>query len=265
MFCLKSAAHLAAIVSALAVLGTAQAQNAAVVNGVPIPQARMDYVSKMQTAQGQKETEETRKQLKDALITREIIAQEAAKKGLDKTTDYQTQIDLARQQILVNAFLEDYLKKNEPTEADVRKEYDRVKAEQFNANNKEYKTRHILVKKEADAKAIISQLGKGGKFEDIAKKKSEDSGSKAKGGELDWTDGSNLVKPYADAMKALKKGETTKAPVQTQYGFHIIRVDDVRDPQFPPFEDVKEQVSKQLLAKQRDELIEGLRKKARIE
>lgn len=263
---LKPAAQVAATVGALAIIGLAQAQNAAVVNGVPIPQARMDFVMKMQSGQqGFKDTEESRKQLKEALITREIIAQEAAKKGLDKSPEYQTQMDLARQQVLVNAFFEDYLKKSEPTEADVRKEYDRVKAEQFNAGNKEYKTRHILVKKEADAKAIMAQLAKGAKFEDIAKKKSEDSGSKAKGGELDWTDGSNLVKPYAEAMKALKKGEMTKAPVQTQYGYHIIRVDDVRDPQFPPFEDVKDQVSKQLLAKQRDEMIDSLRKKAKVE
>ncbi|MEI7970702.1 MAG: peptidylprolyl isomerase [Betaproteobacteria bacterium] len=266
---IKSTVLIAAGLFSLALVPGSRAEesgkNLAVVNGVPVPSARLDFVVKMQAQQGQKETPDMRKQLRDVLITREIISQAAMKQGLDQSEEYQTQIDLARQQVLVNAFLEDYLKKNEPTEADLRAEYEKVKATQFDPKAKEYKARHILVKKEADAKAILAQLKKGAKFEDLAKKKSEDTGSKGKGGELDWTDGANMVKPFAEAMRGLKKGEMTEKPVQTQYGFHIIRMDDVRDQTFPPFEEVKEQVSKQVLARQRDELVENLRKEAKVE
>lgn len=252
-------------------------KNMAVVNGVPIPQARMDFVVKMQQAQGQKDSEEMRKQLREALITREIVTQEAVRKGLDKGVDYQTQMDLAKQQVLVNAFIEDYLKSHEPTEADLKAEYEAVKKEQFDPNAKEYKVRHILINtpKKDDPKAqaaakkkaegLLAQVQKGAKFDELAKKYSDDAGSKVKGGELDWTDGANLVKPFADAMKTLGKGETYKTLVQTQYGYHIIRVDDVREPQFPPFEQVKDEVAKQLIGKQRDKAIEDLRKAAKVE
>jgi peptidyl-prolyl cis-trans isomerase C len=238
----------------------------AVVNGVPISQSKLDYVAKMQTASGQqKDTPDYRKQLREALITREVIAQEAIRQGLDKSGDYQTQIDLARQQILVGALLEEFAAKHVPTEEDLRKEYDAIRKEAFDPNAREYKVRHILVKKQADAKAIIAQLGKGAKFEDLAKKRSEDTASKAKGGALEWTDGANLVKPFAEAMKALKAGETTKTPVQTPYGWHVIRLEEIREATFPSFEEVKDQVAKQVVAKQRDEMIEKLRKAATLE
>ena len=253
------------ILTVSAVSADEPAQNLAVVNGVPIPQARADFVGKMQMQQGQKDGEDFRKQLREALVTREIITQEAIKKGLDKTVSYQTQMDLASQQVLVASYLEDYLKNHEPSDADLKAEYEKIKAENFDPNGKEYKARHILLKKEADAKAVIALLAKGAKFEDVAKKKSEDTGSKVKGGELDWTDGSNMAKPFAEALKTLKKGETTKTPIQTQYGFHIIKVEDIRDQQFPPYEQVKEEVAKQLISKQRDEMIEALRKGATVE
>ncbi len=280
MVFIKSAAIAVLSVVGVAALSACNAQepgkNMAVVNGVPIPQARMDFVVKMQQAQGQKDSEDMRKQLREALITREIVTQEAVKKGLDKNVDYQTQMDLAKQQVLVNAFIEDYLKSHEPTEAELKAEYEAVKKEQFDVNAKEYKARHILIKTptkddpkaaaaaKKKAESILAQLEKGGKFDELAKKNSDDAGSKAKGGELDWTDGSNLVKPFADAMKTLSKGQTSKL-VQTQYGYHIIRVDDVRDPQFPPFEQVKDEVAKQLIGKQRDKVIEDLRKSAKVE
>lgn len=271
----KSSAIAALSLCGIAFLGACNAEesdkNLAIVNGVPIPQARFDFVSKMQAQsgqgqgqQGQKETPESRKQLREALITREIITQEAVRKGLDKSEEYQVQMDLAKQQVLVNAFLEDYLKSHEPTDADLKAEYERIKTEQFDPNAREYKARHILIKKEAEAKAVLAQLKKGAKFEELAKKKSEDTGSKNKGGELDWTDGANLVKPFAEAMKTLEKGRTSDL-VKTQYGYHIIRMDDVRTPQFPAFEEVKDQVQKQLLGRQRDELVDGLRKAATVE
>jgi peptidyl-prolyl cis-trans isomerase C len=252
-------------------------KNVAVVNGVPIPQARMDFVIKMQQAQGQKDSEDMRKQLREALVTREIVTQEAIKNGLDKSVDYQTQMDLAKQQVLVNSFIEDYLKTHEPSDADLQAEYEAVKKEQFDPKVKEYKVRHILVAtpKKEDPKAqaaakkkaegLLAQLHKGAKFDELAKKSSDDAGSKTKGGELDWTDGANLVKPFAEAMKTMGKGETSKTLVQTQYGYHIIRVDDIRQPQFPPYEQVKDEVAKQLIAKQRDKVIEDLRKAATVE
>ncbi|MBX9963841.1 MAG: peptidylprolyl isomerase [Burkholderiales bacterium] len=244
----------------------------AVVNGVAIPQARLDFVLKTQQAQGQKVTDEMRKQLRDALITREIVTQEAIKKGFDKTTDYKTQMDLAKQQVLVNAYVEDYLKKHQPTDAELQAEYEAVKKEQASA--KEYKVRHILVRVPEDnadaaaaakqkAESLLAQLAQGASFEDLAKENSDDAGSKAKGGELEWTDGGNLVKPFADAMKTLGKGETSKL-VQTRYGYHIIRVEDIREPQFPAFDQVKDEVAKQLIGKQRDQLIDNLRKSAKI-
>lgn len=266
----KPSALAALSLCGIAFLGACNAEESgstlAIVNGVPIPQARFDFVSRMQaqSGQGQKETPESRKQLREALITREIITQEAVRKGLDKSVDYQVQMDLAKQQVLVNAFIEDYLKTHEPTEADLKAEYEKIKSEQFDPSAREYKARHILIKKEADAKAVLAQLKKGAKFEDLAKKKSEDTGSKAKGGELDWTDGANLVKPFADAMKTLEKGKMSDL-VKTQYGYHIIRMDDVRSPQFPDFEDVKDQVQKQLLGRQRDELVDSLRQAATVE
>lgn len=268
----KPSALAALSLCGIAFLGACNAEesgsNLAIVNGVPIPQARFDFVSKMQAqsqqGQGQKETPESRKQLREALITREIITQEAVRKGLDKSVDYQVQMDLAKQRVLVNAFLEDYLKTHEPTEDDLKAEYEKIKKEQFDPNAREYKARHILIKKEAEAKAVLAMLKKGAKFEDLAKKKSEDTGSKGKGGELDWTDGANLVKPFSDAMKTLEKGKTSDL-VKTQYGYHIIRMDDVRTPQFPAFEDVKDQVQKQLLGRQRDELVDSLRKAATVE
>jgi len=281
MVSLKSAALAVLSLTGIFALSACNAEepgkNMAVVNGVPIPEARLDYVAKMQAAQGQKDTPEMRKQLREALIAREIVTQAAIRKGLDQSVDYTTQLDLAKQQVLVNAYLEDYLKNHEPTEADLMAEYELVKKEQFDPKAREFKVRHILINtpKKDDPKAqaaakkkaegILVQVQKGGKFDELAKKYSDDVGSKNKGGELDWTDGANLVKPFAEAMKTLGKGETYKTLVQTQYGYHIIRVDDVREPQFPPYEQVKDEVAKQLIGKQRDAMIEELRKEAKVE
>lgn len=240
------------------------AKSLAVVNGVAIPQARMDFVMKMQAQNGQPDSPEARAQIRDALITREIISQEAAKLGLDKTPEAAAQLELARQQVLVNAYLEDQMKKNDPSEEELRAEYEKVKSETFDPNAKEYKARHILVKTEKEAQAILAQLKKGAKFDDLAKKKSTDTGSSKRGGELDWTDGNNMVRPFAEAMRGLEKGKTTDKPVQTQYGYHIIRLDDVRAVQFPAYEDVKDQVVKQVLGKQRDALIDNLRRSATV-
>lgn len=280
MLSFKSAAVAALSVVGLAVLSACNAEepakNVAVVNGVPIPQARMDLILKMQQGKGQKDSEEMRTQLREALITREILAQEAVKKGFDQSEELRTQLDMTREQFLVNAFLTDYLKTHNPTDAELQAEYEAVKKEQYDPNAKEYKARHILIKPAKDdpkavaaakqkAEGLLAQLKKGAKFEDLAKKYSDDPGSKGRGGELDWTDGTDLVAPFVAGMKALNKGETSKTLVKTQFGFHIIRVDDVRPVEFPTFEQVKDKVAEQLIGKQRDQLIEELRKSAKVE
>ena len=248
-------------------------QNVAIVNGVGIPRSRLEFVAKSQLAQAQpqpgqppmQDTPEFRDNLREILITREILYQEALKRKLDKNPDYQTQLDLAKQQIMLGVLVEDLSKKLTPTEADVRKEYERVKASRSGDAGKEYKSRHILVKDEAAAKQIIADLDAGGDFAAIAKEKSEDTGSKEQGGELDWSEAQAYVQPFGEALKALKKGERTKEPVKTNYGYHIIELEDVRTAPFPEFDQVKTQIQQQLSTKLRDDYIAELRSKAKIQ
>lgn len=242
--------------------------NVAVVNGIPIPQARMDFIVKSQIQQGQKDSPELRQNIKDVLVTREVLAQEAAKKGLDQSPEVKTQLDMAKQEFLIRAYFEDFIKANPITDEQARAEYDKIKAAQSDGGAKlEYKARHILVKTEKDAKAILASLAKtkGKNFEQLAKQKSEDSGSKAQGGALDWSDGSNYVKEFTDALTKLQKGEYTKTPVKTRFGYHIIMLDDTREMQFPPFEQVKDKIQQQLLTQMRDKKIEELRAAAKVE
>jgi peptidyl-prolyl cis-trans isomerase C len=171
-------------------------------------------------------------------------------------------MDLARQSLLIRELFNDYQKKNPVTDDDAKAEYDKFTA----ANGgKEYKARHILVEKEADAKAIIADLKKGGKFEDIAKKSSKDPGSGANGGDLDWAAAGSYVKEFSDAMVALEKGKTTETPVKSQFGFHVIRLDDVRAAQLPQFDEVKPQILQQLQQQKLAQFQQDLRAKARIE
>lgn len=251
-------------------------KNVAVVNGVGIPQARLDFVAKSQLAQAQaqqgqpgqqplQDSPEFRENLREILITREVLYQEAVKRKLDKNVDYQTQLDLAKQQILLGVLVEDLSKKVVPTDADVRKEYERVKAERGENAGKQFKSRHILVKEEAAAKQIIADLDAGGDFAAIAKEKSEDTGSKEEGGELDWSEAEAYVQPFGEALKALKKGERTKEPVKTNYGYHIIELEDTRVVPFPEYDTVKAQIMQQLATKMRDDYIANLRAKAKIQ
>ena len=260
-----------AVPSLLLLLGVAYAQdsaNVAVVNGVAIPQARMDYIVKSQLQQGQKDTPELRQNIKDVLITREVLAQEAAKKGLEKSPEVQTQLDMAKQEFLIRAYFEDFIKANPITEEQARAEYEKVKAQQTEGGAKmEYKARHILVKTEKEAKAVLASLAKtkGKNFEQLAKQKSEDPGSKAQGGALDWSDGSNYVKEFTDALTKLQKGEYTTTPVKTRFGYHIIMLDDTRQMEFPPYEQVKEKIQQELLKQARDKKIQELRTAAKVE
>ena len=211
---------------------------------------------------GRPVTPEMQGQLKDEVIAREIFLQEAQKRGLDASDDYKAQMELARQTILIRELFADYQKTNPVTDAEIKAEYDKFAA----ANGgKEYKARHILVEKEDEARKIIADLKKGQKFEDIAKKQSKDPGSGANGGDLDWATPSSYVPEFAEAMIKLKKGETTQAPVKSQFGWHVIRVDDLREAQLPKFEDVKPQIAQQLGQVKMGKFQEELRAKAKIE
>jgi peptidyl-prolyl cis-trans isomerase C len=240
----------------------------AVVNGVPIPQERLDYVVQAQVQQGQKDDETLRKSVKDALIMREVIAQAAVQKGLDRDQQFQAQMDMAKQEFLIRAYFDDFLKANPITDEQLRAEYDKVKAQQTgNGERKEYKARHILIKDEKKAKAALAEINKAKakNFAAIAKARSEDSGSKAEGGALDWSDGSNFVKEFGEAMAKLNKGEWTRQLVKTQYGYHIIMVDDIREMQFPDFEQVKERLYQQTMTQKRDQAMAALREQAKVE
>ena len=252
-----------AILSALAVNPAfADDQAAATVNGVSIPQSRVDMRVKIATSQGQADTPELRRAVRDDLISLEVLAQEAKKKGLNKDPEVIQQIELADQSVLVSAFVQDYAKNHPISDDQLKQEYDKLKV---NLGSKEYKARHILVDSEAEAKSIIAQLGKKGNFDKIAKAKSKDAGSADKGGELDWAVPSNFVPPFASALTSLKKGAYTKEPVKSQYGWHVIKLDDVRDLKMPSFEELRPQIQQRLQQQSIQEYVADLRAKAKIE
>ena len=254
--------RLLAVLVTASVAMAAQAQNIAVVNGVAIPQAKMDIQLKALAARGQKDSPELRNAIKDSLVTAVLIEQEATKKGLDKTPDVQAELEMARQSVIFRAYVQDYMKNNPVTDAEIKAEYDKYKATQA---DKEYNVRHILVKDEKAAKDIIEQLKKGAKFDKLAEKFSIDPGSKAKGGELGWNAPGNFVKPFAEAMTKLDKGQISKEPVKSDFGFHVIKLDDVRSAKVPGFDEVKPQITEFLQRKKLETLMAGLRAKAKIE
>jgi peptidyl-prolyl cis-trans isomerase C len=237
------------------------APKATTVNGKPIPKARFDFMLKQQIAQGRPDNEQLRNAIRDQLVAWEMVQQEADRTGLTKNADVQTQIALSRQQIIFQAYVQDYVKTHPIKEEAIRAEYNRVKALR---GEKEYKARHILVEKDTEAKDIIEQLKKGAKFEDLAKQ-SKDPGSKDKGGELDWQPATTYVKPFADALVKLEKGKTTEVPVQSQFGWHVIRLDDVRAAQFPEFDAVKQQIVQMLQGQEVDKMVKDMLAKAKVE
>jgi peptidyl-prolyl cis-trans isomerase C len=254
---------LAAVVAAtLCAALPALAQNIAIVNGKPVPKSRADALAAQVTKSGRPITPEVSNQIKDEVIAREIFMQEAGKRGLEGSDDYKNQMELARQTILIRALFADFQDKNPVTDADAKAEYDKYVA--ANAG-KEYRARHILVAKEDEAKAIIANLKKGAKFEDLAKKQSKDPGSGANGGDLDWANAKSYVPEFSEAMVKLTKGQTTQAPVKSQFGFHVIRLDDVRDAQLPKFEDVKAQIQQQMQQERLSKFQDDLRSKAKVE
>ncbi|GMU73245.1 MAG: peptidylprolyl isomerase [Burkholderiales bacterium] len=222
------------------------------------PQSTFDAVLKDRVAQGQPDSPELRALIREELNTRELLAREARKKGLDKSAEVKSQMDLASQTVLVRAYVADWVKNNPIPEADLRKEYDAIKNQ---IGDKEYKVAHILVDNEQDAKDVITELQKGAKFADLAKARSKDPGSKDKGGDLDWNAPANFVKPFSDAMVKAEKGKFTPQPVQTQFGWHVILVEDVRAAKVPSFDEVKPQLAQRMQAQHLDKYFRELRAK----
>ena len=255
---------LLATAAALLAFGTqtAIAQNIAIVNGKAVPKSRLDAIAQQVAKSGRPVTPEVQTQMREAVIAREIFAQEAEKLGLAASDDYKNQMEIARQTVLITVLIDDFKKKNAVSDVELKAEYDK-----FAANNggKEYKARHILIEKEADAKAIIASVKKGAKFEDIAKKQSKDPGSGANGGDLDWANPSSYVAEFTEAMLKLTKGQMTDVPVKTQFGYHIIRVDDIRSAQLPTFDELKPQIAQQLEQQRLGAFQQSLRDKAKIE
>ncbi len=222
------------------------------------PQAYFDFMLKQRTGQGQPDTPELRQAIRDELNTRELIVREAKKQGLDKGPGMKAEMDLTAQTVLVRAFMADYLKAHPVPDDVLHKEYDQIKSQM---GDKEYKVRHILVEKEDEAKDIIAQLQKGEKFDKLAQERSKDTGSKTNGGDLDWNVPANFVKPFADAMVGLQKGKFTTTPVQTQFGWHVIEVDDIRDAKVPGFDEVKPQLAQRLQGQVVEKYLKDLRAK----
>lgn len=234
----------------------------ATVNGVVIPRQRAEFVVRQQVARGAQDSEALRERIRDVLINNEVVMQEAARSGITKRAEVQQQIDLARQEVIVNYFLNDYMSKHPIGDADVQAEYERAKQQ---TGTTEYKARHILVGREDQAKRIIEDLKKGAKFEEQAQKHSIDASNKDKGGDLDWNVPGIYDKTFADAMVKLEKGKMTDAPVRTRFGYHIIQLDDVRPVKIPPLSEVKPRIQQRLAQIKLEQVVRELRDKAKVE
>ena len=254
----------AALVCGALLSANAMAQKAApavIVNGTAVPQTLADAFIAEQKAQGAQEGPELRAAVREELIRREILTQEAKKKGLDKKPEISSQMGLASQAVLIRAFIQDYIKNHPVSEAQLKKDYEQIKSQ---LGGKEYKARHILVETEAEAKVLLDKLKKGEKFEDLAKQ-SKDPGSKDNGGDLGWSNPSNYVKPFAEALIKLEKGKLTEAPVKSDFGWHIIQLDDTRPLTPPAFEQVKPQLQQRAQQQVVEGLLKDLRAKAKVE
>ena len=258
---LKTLAARAALLALMLPLA-ATAQNIAIVNGKSVPKSRLDTLLAQAQRSGQQVTPEVQVQARDQVVLREIFAQEAEKRGIGANADFRMQMELARQSILIRELFEDYKKKNPVTDEAAKVEYDKFKAQ---ATGTEYRARHILVEKEDEAKSLIAQIKGGAKFDELAKKHSKDPGSGANGGDLDFAKADSYVPEFGEALGKLKKGEMTEAPVKTQFGFHIIRLDDTRDANFPPFDEVKGQIKQRIEQVRMQGFQDELRAKAKTD
>jgi len=260
--------HLLAVLTLLLAASTGttadltQGKPAAKVNGVSIPQYRLDSAVQTSVSQGRPDTPQLRQSVRDVLIAQELIAQEAVRQGVDKEPAVAARLELDRLSVLAQAYFSDYFRKNPVTDEALRKEYERMKPQ---LATKEYRARHILVNGEDEAKDIIKQIKGGGSFEKLAEEKSKDPGSKGRGGDLDWSPASRYVKPFGDALVRLKKGQMTDAPVKTDFGWHVIRLDDERVARLPTFEEIKPTLERGLQNQMVQKVIADLRAKAKIE
>jgi peptidyl-prolyl cis-trans isomerase C len=251
----------AALIGILVLPLAALAQNVAIVNGKPVPKTRVDALIKTAT-HGQAAPPELEAQARDQVVMREIFAQEAEKQGIPNSPDYKTQLDLVRQTVLINTLFQGFIKSHPISDADAQAEYAKVKAEQ---SGMEFHARHILVDNEDEAKKLIAQIKAGAKFEDLAKKNSKDTGSAEGGGDLDWAKPGNYVPEFATALQALKPGQMTDAPVKTQFGYHIIKLEDTRAAQFPSYDEVKDKLKQQMEQVKLQDYQEKLRKAAKTD
>jgi peptidyl-prolyl cis-trans isomerase C len=250
------------LAAVLALPAAVSAQNIAIVNGKPVPKARLDALLAQAARAGQPVPAEMEAQARDQVVLREIFVQEAERRGMATRPDFRTQMEFARQNLLIRELFEEHRRANPVTDEAARAEYDKFKAQ---AAGLEYRARHILVEKEDEAKALIARIKAGAKFEDLARQHSKDPGSAENGGDLDFSKPENYVPEFGNAMVKLAKGQMTEAPVQSQFGWHIIRLEDTREAPFPPFEAVKDQLKQRLEQIKLQEFQESLRSKARTD
>lgn len=244
---------------------TIYAQNAAIVNGKAIPKAQLD---KLVQKSKQTDSPQVRDQAREMLVTRELILQEADKRGVIQKESVRDQLEQSRMGVLIAAVFEDYVEKEGVAESDLKAAYESVKTQY---SGKEYHVEHILVEKESDAKAIISQIKGGANFEEIAKSKSKDPGSAPNGGDLGYVSDKALVPEFSKAMVQLKNGQITDKPVKSQFGWHIIKMVDSRDVKPPSMDEIKDQLKQMIMSDQNwqkakfSEMMQKLRAKAKIQ
>lgn len=242
------------------------------VNGVAISQATADMYLAQGKANGMPDTPEMKNKLREELVRRELMFQAAKQGGFDKKPEVATQIDAAtkallaqieatRQVMITRAYWEDYLKQHPVTDAQLKATYDAYRAK---GGDTEYKVRHILVKDEAEAKSVIAKLDKGSKFEELALQ-SIDTGNRTQGGDIGWASPAKFVKPFAEALIGLKKGKYSAAPVKTDFGYHVIKLDDTRPLKVPSFNEMKPMLHKDAEAMAIEKMVAELRAKAKIQ
>jgi peptidyl-prolyl cis-trans isomerase C len=255
--------RIAAVVLACAMTLPVYAKDLVTVNGQGITQDQFDQFVALLISQGAQDSPQLRAQVKQEMINRLVAVQAAEKAGLQKDPAVQQETQLAQQSILVRALMAKYLKDHPVTDADLQKEYDTLKAQQ--ADRKEYKLRHILVKDEDQAKTIIKAIkSKKTTFEAAAKKDSIDTGSGKNGGELGWGPATNYVPEFAKAVESMKKGELSAAPVKTQFGWHVIQLEDERAVAFPTFDEAKSQLQEMMRQQALADFQKSLMKDAKV-
>ncbi|PLZ03714.1 peptidylprolyl isomerase [Burkholderia sp. WAC0059] len=244
------------------VAAPAFAQNIAVVNGTPIPKSRADALVAQLVQQGQQDTPQLEAAVRQELVNREILMQEAIRRGVPTHPDVQAQVALADQAVVLRAMIDEFVKENQPTDAEIQARYEQLAKAQ---SGNEYHLHHILVNSEQQAQQLIAKIKAGASFEDLAKQYSQDPGSAKNGGDLDWSDPRAYVPEFAAAAEKLQKGQMTDTPVHTQFGWHIIRVDDIRPITPPPLSQVRAQIVQQIEQEKLQAFEENLSKQAKIQ